>query len=171
MSDWIGWKPSSLDPKVASSRLRCLAPLAELQSRGYSIELFDPRHVNRYGAVVYSKTYNDASYYQAVNLQHKGIQVIFDLSDNHFYNPQNLGYWREARQRLLRMMALADVLVTSSEALAEVIKSELATQRPITVIGDPVETEIRNWPMPGWRRWLAMRQSASLLAKLRVGQE
>lgn len=171
MSDWIGWKPSSLDRQVASSRLRCLIPMAELQSRGFLIELFDPRHAHRYAAVVYSKTYDDASYQQAVKLRRAGIRIIFDLCDNHFYNPQNLSYWKEARQRLTRMMELADALVVSSEALAEVVKRELATQCSIAVIGDPVETDLNNWPMANWRRWLAVRQAAWLCAKLRAGQE
>jgi hypothetical protein len=170
MSGWIGWKPTSFDPKVASSRLRCLGPLTELQSRGDLVELFDPRHVCRYAAVVYSKVYDDRSYYEAVDLQRRGVRIIFDLCDNHFYNPHNLKYWKEARQRLARMMNLADVLVASTEALAEVIKSELLTQRPIDVIGDPVETEIGNYAMSGWRRWLALRHSGTVLSKLTIGQ-
>lgn len=170
MSGWIGWKPSSFDPKVASSRLRCLGPLAELHSRGCSVELFDRRHINRYAAVVYSKIYDDASYHQAVELQRRGIRIIFDLCDNHFYNPRTLKYWKDARQRLTRMMTLADALIASTEALAEVMKSELPMQRSIAVIGDPVETELENCPTPVWKRWLALRQSASLLSILRTGQ-
>ena len=170
MSGWIGWKPSSFDRKVASSRLRCLGPLSELQSRGYPVELFDPRHVDRYVAVVYSKIYDDSSYREAVDLRLRGIQIIFDLCDNHFYNPRNLHYWKEAGERLRRMMTLADGLVASTEALAEVMKRELPTERPIAVIGDPVETEMETCPAPAWRRWLALRQSASVLSKVRVGE-
>src|SRR4051812_38983892 len=36
----IGWKPKSLDPMVASARIRCMNPLSELQRRGYPVELF-----------------------------------------------------------------------------------------------------------------------------------
>ena len=170
MSAWIGWKPRSCDPRVASSRLRCLGPLAELQSRGYPVELFEPRHLDRYAAIVYSKVYDDASYHQALELRRKGSRIIFDLCDNHFYNPRSLKYWEEARERLRRMMTLADALVASTEALAETMQRELAPDRAITVIGDPVETAIDNYPMPRWRRWLALRQWASVLAKLKVDQ-
>jgi hypothetical protein len=170
MSGWIGWKPSSFDPKVASSRLRCLRVLSELQSRGYSVELFDPLHVKRYAAVVYSKVYDDASYHEAVVLQRKGARIIFDLCDNHFYNPRNLNSWREASERLRRMMTLADALVASTATLADVMKRELPAERSIAVIGDPVETEIENCHTPVWMRWLAFRQLAAVLSKLRVRQ-
>lgn len=171
MSGWIGWKPSSFDTRVASSRLRCLRPLSELQSRGYSVELFNPRHVSRYAAVVYSKIYDDASYYEAVNLRRRGTRIIFDLCDNHFCNPRDLNYWKKAGERLRRIMALADELVVSTEALAEIIKRELPMEKPITVIGDPVETEIKSSHTLIWRRWLVLRQSASVLSKLRAGQD
>lgn len=144
--------------------------MSELQSRGYSVEVFDRRHVSRYAAVVYSKAYDDSSYHEAVDLKLKGARIIFDLCDNHFYNPRNLRYWKDARERLRRMMTLADGLVASTEALAEVMKNELPTQRPIAVIGDPVETEILNCSTSSWKRWFALRQSASLLSKLTVGR-
>ena len=133
------------------------------------MELFNPRHVSRYAAVIYSKIYDDSSYAEAVNLQGQGIRIIFDLCDNHFYNPRDLKYWKKAGERLRRIMALADELVVSTEALAEVIKRELPMEKPITVIGDAVETEIKSSHMV-WKQWLAFRQFASLLRKLRAGQ-
>ena len=133
------------------------------------MELLDPRHVDRYAAVVYSKIYDDTSYYEATEFQRRGIRIIFDLCDNHFYNPRELKYWRKARKRLRRMIALADEVVASTEAMAEVIKAELPTERSITVIGDAVETEIKS-DMPVWKGWLASRQLDSLLRKLKAGQ-
>ena len=93
---WIGWKPISTNVRVASSRLRCLEPLSELRSRGYSVETFNPNHVDRYAAVIYSKAYDDLSYREATGLQKRGIRVVFDLCDNHFYNPRGLSYWKQA---------------------------------------------------------------------------
>lgn len=145
--------------------------MSELQSRGYPVELFNYRYLSRYAAVVYSKIYDDSSYDEAVNLQRQGIRIIFDLCDNHFYNPRDLKYWKKARERLRRMMALADEWVASTEALAEIIKRELPIEKPLTVIGDAVETEIKSSHTLVWKHWLALRQFAALLRKLRVGQD
>jgi len=163
---WIGWKPRSTDPRVASSRLRCLDPLLELQSRGYSVETFDPNHIDRYAAVIYSKAYDDLSYVEATSLQKRGIRVVFDLCDNHFYNPKGLSYWKQAAQRLRRMMVTADELVASTEALAEVMVEELSDGRHVTVIGDAVDAEIRGWVTPVWQRWFHERKLSRLLEKL-----
>jgi hypothetical protein len=171
MSSWIGWKPRSTNPRVASSRLRCLNPLSELRSRGYPVELFNPNHVDRYAAVIYSKSYDDASYLEATMLQKRGIRIVFDLCDNHFYNPRGLSEWEEAAQRLRQMMATADELVSSTEALAEIMIEELSEPRPVTVIGDAVETEISGWVTPLWQRWFRERKLSKLLEELAKDRE
>ena len=168
---WIGWKPISTNVRVASSRLRCLEPLSELRSRGYSVETFNPNHVDRYAAVIYSKAYDDLSYREATGLQKRGIRVVFDLCDNHFYNPRGLSYWKQAAERLRRMMATANDLVASTEALAEVMVEELSDGRHVTVIGDAVETEIRGWVAPVWQRWYHERKLSRLLEELAEDRE
>ncbi len=169
-ADLIGWKPKFYDPTVASVRIRCLNPLSELRTRGFPVELFERARCSTYRVVIYSKLYDLASYREARKLKAKGTIIIFDLCDNHFYNPH---VWRpllEAREELLRMMTLADYVVTSTETLAEVVRSVKPDLHSITVIGDAVETQIPDEFTPWWRRWWHGRQLASLHAVVKAEQ-
>jgi hypothetical protein len=147
-------------------RIRCLNPLLELKARGYAIELFDPKQAESYALVVYAKSYDEASYDSAIALQKHGTCIVFDLCDNHFYNPKRLSYWREAGERLRRMMSIADALVASTETLREVMRVELSAPRPITVIGDAVETNIQGVVTPRWQRRWGQWQLVRLLHQL-----
>jgi glycosyltransferase involved in cell wall biosynthesis len=136
----LGWKPQFNDPRVASVRLRCLNPLFELQRRHFPVELFTEENLEKYVAVIFSKSHDLKSYEIAVELKRKGKAVIFDICDNHFYNPYDLERFKLVRSRLLNMLALADLVVTSTETLAAVITEEgKLTTRP-AVVGDAVET-------------------------------
>jgi hypothetical protein len=153
MGSAIGWK-SSGDPRIASTRLRCLSPLSELQGRGYPVEAFDPRRADKYAAVIYSKLHGKQDCQEALALKRQGVRIAFDLCDNRFYNPANLPEWVEAADRLRRMLTLADTVVAASETLAAVIRTEVPQVESVTVIGDAVETEIVHGRGPAWSRWL-----------------
>lgn len=162
----IGWKPVSSDARHASVRIRCLNPLRELRARGFPVESFDPQRRSAYCAVVYSKRYDESSYREAAALKEQGVRIVFDLCDNHFYNPDDRADLRNASERLRRMMVLADELVASTEELASVIQAELPEPRHITVIGDAVESEIRVGESSVVRRWLRHRRLRRLLRDL-----
>ncbi len=163
---WIGWRPLSYDPKIASVRIRCFNLLPQLQSYAVPVELFQLQHAHRYKAVVYSKRYDDASYAEAIDLRGKGIRIIFDICDNHFYNPKKIPDWDKAGERLRRMISIADHLVASTEAMKEVICSELSEPRPITIIGDAVEDKIEGVFTLPWQRWYHQWKLAALLRQL-----
>ncbi len=152
MSALVGWKPVSADPAVASARIRCLNPLAELRRRGYPVEPHRPGR--RYAAVVFSKRYDAASLREARALQEAGTRVVFDLCDNHFHYPGGRPELARGAERLRAMLRLANDLVASTDALADVIRAELGDARPVTVIGDAVEEAIpvRAWPPVRWYR-------------------
>lgn len=171
MRDRIAWKPRFSDPRVASTRIRCLNPLSELQSRGYPVELFHSQRVSQYAAVVYSKIYDDATYREATTLQKRGVRIVLDLCDNHFYNPNGLASLRKAEEQLKRMMTLADELVASTAAMSEVMRAELSTPRNITIIEDAVETEIRGVRTRLWDRWWEKKQLGKLLRQLEAGKQ
>lgn len=147
----IGWKPKFNDSTVASVRYRCLNPLQELQKRGFPIELYDSRNRHFYSGVIFSKLYDDENYSIAEELKKRGSKVIFDICDNHFYNPNNLEKFKVVRRQLLRMLGIADSVVTSTEMLANILIHEARLQSSPAVIGDAVEEEIicktakRNW--------------------------
>jgi hypothetical protein len=144
--------------------------LAELQSWGYPIELFNSRRMREYAVVVYSKLYDDAIYDEASFLKECGARVVLDLCDNHFYNPNGLASLNKAGAQLKRMMALADELVASTAAMAEVMRAELAARRNITIIEDAVETEIRNVSSPFWDCWWQKSRLFGLLQRLKEGE-
>jgi hypothetical protein len=171
MVDRIAWKPRFSDPRVASTRIRCLNPMSELQSRGYPVELFHPQRVGQYAAVVYSKLYDDATYREANGLQKRGVRIVLDLCDNHFYNPNGLESLRKAGEQLKRMMAIADELVASTAAMSEVMRAELSTPRNVTIIEDAVETEIRGVSTRFWDRWWAKNQLGKLFRQLEDGKQ
>jgi len=166
----IAWKPRYSDPRVASTRIRCLNPLNELQSLGYPVELFDRRRSDEYAAVVYSKLYDDATYREAMALQRRGARIVLDLCDNHFYNPHGLRSLSKSRVQLTRMMALADELVASTPALSEAMRAELPGAKNITVIEDAVETAICGVPSSFWDHWREQRQLAKLVRALEQGK-
>src|SRR5262249_22399937 len=149
------------DARVASVRIRCLNPLRELRGRGYPVERFDPRRRDRYTAVIFSKRYDDVAYAEARRLRARGAHVVLDLCDNHFYNPDNLAPLRAASAHLRGLADAADVLVASTEAMAETLHEEVGP-RPVSVIGDAVETTVEGVPGAPWDRWWARRQLRDL---------
>lgn len=167
----IGWRPKSSDTRVASTRIRCLNPIRELQRRGFPVELFRPEHVSQYTAVVYSKLYDEASYREAAGLREKGTRIVVDLCDNHFYNPAGNPDLARARVGLERMLRLADHLVASTPELGAVMRAELGTKRPVAVIGDAVEETIAGVQEQALRRWLRRRELQRLLAWLDNGRK
>jgi glycosyltransferase involved in cell wall biosynthesis len=137
----IGWKPQFTNPQVASVRYRCLNPLAELRQRHFPVELFTLESLAKYSAVIFSKSYDEKSYDLAKEIKGKGIKIIFDLCDNHFYNPCALKKFDLVRIRLMKMLELADFVVTSTEELARTILAEAQLLSTPAVIGDAIEKE------------------------------
>ncbi len=159
----IGWRPVSDDPGVASARIRCLNPLAELERRGAPVELYQERRT--YAAVLYSKRYDAATIRDAERRKAAGTRIVFDLCDNHFYNPRDSRRLAVAADRLRVMLRLADDLVASTEAMAEVLRAETGG-RPVTVIGDAVEDAVVQ--RERWDRRLDNRQRLTF-AETRLG--
>lgn len=152
----IGWKPQNYEARVASARIRCLNTIRELRAEKFPVELYKERHEGAYKAVVFSKAYTDKDIALAQRLKSRGTVVVFDLCDNHFL----LASERVARLR--KMFGLADHWVVSSEALADVVRRNFATVKPLWVIEDAVEEVLRG-PLLDVVGWLkAHRQLLQL---------
>lgn len=165
----VGWRPTSRDPRVASVRIRCLNPLGELRRQGYPIELYQPARRRSYAAVIFSKVYDEATQAEAEKLRAAGAWVVLDLCDNRFHDASETEVARKATNRLRRMLGLADEIVASTEAMAEVLREETGGQTPVTVIGDAIETSIEGVPTAPWDRWLARRRLRALGGRLAGG--
>jgi glycosyltransferase involved in cell wall biosynthesis len=130
----IGWIPSSTDPRVASTRLRCALPCRYLREAGLRAEILDRREPYNYDLVVFQKIYDEDAIQLAFSLRRRGTVTVFDLCDNHFYNPDDLPALTERAERLQRMLAAVDAVSVSTEPLRE-----LLSDRDPTVIDDALD--------------------------------
>ncbi|WP_461517441.1 hypothetical protein [Porticoccus sp.] len=126
------WLPKNAEARVASTRIRCINTLSQLRTDGFPIELYKPRHAANYHAVIFSKAYKPKHVKLAEQLKRQGSKIVFDLCDNHFL-------LEEGRGELRQLFELADHWVVSSDNLATVVKTEMGTGKPLTVIEDAVE--------------------------------
>ena len=120
----LAFKARVNDEAVASYRYRVLAPIGFLSARGHGVELYDDGNFDRYQTVVFSKAYAPQDRKLARRLKAAGKRVLLDLCDNHFFNPEGLAKYREARESLLAMIAICDGVVCSTPVLAEAVQRE-----------------------------------------------
>jgi hypothetical protein len=130
----VGWIPFSSDPRIASARLRCALPARYLADAGWTSELLDPRRPDDHDVVVFQKAYSDDSVALARRLRARGTRIVFDLCDNHFYNPEGSPVIRERAERLRRMLDLADAVTVSTAPLRE-----LVAERDPAVVDDALD--------------------------------
>ena len=135
----IGWKPAVNDRKIASLRYRVETPVRALQALGHAVEVFDPHRADDYDVVIFAKTYSVRDRALAGRVRARGGRVVFDLCDNHFYNPHDLPKYRQVREELLDMLSLAQQVVCTTPALAEVVREVAPWAAAPVVIGDAVE--------------------------------
>lgn len=133
-----GWKGGAHDPAVASFRYRVQAPVNALRDLGHDVEVFDPARVDGYDQVVFCKTYSPADRALARALRKRGGRVVFDLCDNHLYNPFDHPKYRQAREHIGEMVTLADQVVCSTPALAAIL-AEAYGRTDIACVPDAVE--------------------------------
>jgi hypothetical protein len=108
---------------------------------GYDVSVCSKKNISQYDVIIYSKFYNKEAIEEASQLKRLGKIVIFDICDNHFYNPKNLPEWNDKRIQLSEMISLADHVVTSTHKLSEVIREECNYKKTIHVIGDGIESD------------------------------
>jgi hypothetical protein len=135
----IGWLASSSDEEVASVRYRTLWPLTGLRQRGRAVSLYQPGAQRLYSGLIFSKRAQPADLYLAKKARARGTAIIFDLCDNHFYNPKSLPVYEALRTRLRRMLEMSDRVICSTERLAGVVQEELGSATDVVVVGDFVE--------------------------------
>lgn len=140
MNASIGWLPSSNHWKIASARLRCFLPCKYLKEAGAPVEIFNDKHIDQYKVVVFQKRYEPASLELAKQLRSKKVKVVFDLCDNHFYNPAHLPELTERAKRLQNMIEQADVVSVSTPEIEKLISGKR------TVVIDDAIDEMKEKP-------------------------
>jgi hypothetical protein len=118
----LAFKTRVQDSAIASHRYRVLTPIRFLAARGHAVELYDASRRRRYDTVVFSKAYKAEDRALAKRLRAAGQEVVLDLCDDHFYNPWGLAKYRQVRDDLLQMIALADRVICSTPVLARSVQ-------------------------------------------------
>jgi hypothetical protein len=154
----VGWIPASTDTSVASTRLRCALPSRWLRDAGWACELVDGKDPYAYDLVVFQKIYDEEAIELARSLRRRGVVTVFDLCDNHFYNPDNMPALEKRAVRLERMLDCVQAVTVSTEALQAILEG-----RETVVIDDALD-ELQ---LSGFRR-LATRVERAASRRLRV---
>jgi hypothetical protein len=126
---------------VASARLRAYRPAAALALVGSDSAVHEERRLPRADVVVFQKTYENRHLRWAARLRRRGVTVILDVCDNHFYNPSGDRRLGRRADRLRRMIDLADLVTVSTPTLARFVEHD-----HVVVIDDAVEPPVATPP-------------------------
>jgi hypothetical protein len=97
-----------------------------LRRAGWRSQLVDRRDPFLHDIVVFQKSYDEQSIELAHSLKSRGIRTVFDLCDNHFYNPRDVPKLRERAERLARMLGTVDIVSVSTEPLRAFVREKEA---------------------------------------------
>ena len=136
-----------------------------LLQQGISSEWFRPQDVLRYRCVVVSKRYDDGTLRLLHQFKLLGGRIVLDLCDNDF-RPRSQQQKHLHQVDNLRLLAgMADVIVASSQPLAQIITKECPAAGKVEVIGevpdDPSIVPISFWAR-AWGRWTLAREQGRL---------
>lgn len=134
----IGWRPWRYDDRIASVRLRSLLPCEHLRRAGFDASIV-PADGSRlapgaYDCVVFQKAYGQHDLDLARRFLDQGTKILFDLCDNHFYNPTGDPRLAERASRLDAMIDLCEAVTTPSPELAA-----LVANRPTFIVDDVLD--------------------------------
>jgi hypothetical protein len=130
--------PHTQNPNTASYRLRCLRVMQGLQHCGVISRLYSDGDVPE--NLVLSKRYDPLSIQKALELKtNLGTKLYLDICDNHFYFKTPEPDAINRADQLRSAVKSVDVVIASSEYLAEVVRNESGNCTPVVVIGDLVE--------------------------------
>jgi hypothetical protein len=157
----VGWKPFNYDARVPSVRFRSILPIRILARAGIRTNLVPADGSGDYDCVIFQKSYTQADYELAQEYVSRGVKVVFDLCDNHFYAPGDQPMLVERAARLRQIVDVADVVTVSTPAVAE-----LVPEKRVFLVDDALEVP-RGAAVArlhaSWRRRLARRGSARVV--------
>jgi hypothetical protein len=137
----IRWWPHTTDPRVASYRLRCLRVTQQLRRDGVDAGFLRAGEIPK--VLVLSKRYDTRSLDLAVQMRRSAnTRLVLDLCDNHFYAESTSPVWKDRARLLKQAVNTVDLVVASTEELAEVVRREADNEIRAVVVGDAVEPPI-----------------------------
>ena len=144
------WWPHTPDPRIASTRLRCLRVMAALREQGLDAGLFAPEEAAP-AVLVLNKRYDARSLARARAMQAVGTKLVLDLCDNHFYCCPPSPIWRQRADVLRAAVSTVDAVTVPTIALADVVHAECPDAPLVHVVGDPMEPAFIPSPGARWR--------------------
>ena len=155
----VCWRVPTWSPDLASVRYRAVIPALHLASRGVT-STFSSHSSSALDsapdAVVFAKAYGESDVGQAREAARAGIPVLLDVCDNVFAP----GYQAHSPENMRSIAEVASAIVTTGEALADVLHGELGAGLRVEVVPDPIETEddvrravkmLRSWQLRALR--------------------
>jgi glycosyltransferase involved in cell wall biosynthesis len=140
----VGWKVSTLNPKLASLRYRALLPILALEQRKIESRIFTLAHkanLDELDALVIVKSFCWNDYWLAQEALKRNVPVIFDLCDNVFIEQYKNKESVTPANIFVLIAGLAHAVVVTTEPLAEIVRAKIGNTVPVHVIPDGVETE------------------------------
>ena len=159
----LAWWPQTADTRVASARLRCFRIVEHLRGLGMAARVYEPGSAAP-DVLVLSKRYDAESLSHATALRARaGTALVLDLCDNHFYFESDPdGRLQRRADALRRAAANVQLVVTASQALADIVQDQAPGARAVKVVEDAVEPP---HAPSGWERlanWRAHRELRAL---------
>lgn len=156
---------ASNDLRQAAARMRAALLMPLLAQRGVAAEWLQYGEIQRYDCVVVSRRYDDDTVRLLRQFKHRGGRVVLDLCDNHFLPSSQQAKHLHRVDNLRALAELADVVVTASAALAQIVTRECPAARRVVAIGD-MPDDLRIVTTPLWQRallgWQLARERAHL---------
>lgn len=172
MEKSVGWCFLRPNPIRAGYRYRCIYPMNALARRGYHVGMLNDDSENFPDVAVFDswslfhgardETEARALLCFAEKIRLRGVRVVVDECDNRFVGSRD-SRWASRCDMLIDLAALADVMVTCTRQLAEVVRDHCRLSRLPTVIGDPVEDRIFYPGDSPWRSIWSVSQKLSWL--------
>lgn len=159
----VGWVPFSHEPHVASARLRSFIPCAALRRVGVDAVIVPPDLSGDYDCVVFQKAYRPEHVEFAARLADRGVPIVFDLCDNHFFVPDEAPELAPRADRLRELIGMADVVSVSVPALADLVTAEVGPQQ-VLLVDDAMEEPV----VSAWARRSAERRHRDPTGRLRL---
>lgn len=135
-----GWWPHTISPRIASYRIRCHNIMQRLNREGLNCGIWQPG-MPAPRVLILFKRYDRKTLDTALALRDtSGCAILLDICDNHFHaDIKNNAF--DLRELELRRAALAaDLIVASTDYLAEQIRHNTGSRKHIVVIGDALDT-------------------------------
>jgi len=165
----VRWWTSRISPKHAGIRIRAHLVIRELRRQGCDVGWFDPdsKDAGDMHTLVVHMRYDESARRQVEALRARGVRIVFDMCDNHFYAQPDQPEKAARAAPLRRMLALADEVIVSTPELGALVQSLAGLEMPPRVIPDACD-DLSYVPVPLKHRLRALLPDLRLRRRVRA---